>query len=159
MDDCCVLPAGRNQREKGLCPTCGTKGKPVSALTIRSLTQRNWSHYPAITDGYLCPNADDSTVYFFAGSDLTVDKNRLVDRVGFKETDGPHTVCYCFRHSKEEIESDFLRNGHSTIEADIRGKVDGGACSCEVTNPSGRCCLGDVRKVYLPLRKRETVTP
>ncbi|MFQ6616743.1 MAG: hypothetical protein ACE5HZ_08295 [Fidelibacterota bacterium] len=158
MDACCALPGEHSHQEENTCPTCGKRGKTVSALTIRSLTRRDWRHYPDITDGYLCTNPEDSTVYFFPGSHLTVDKHHLVDRVGFKETEDPRTVCYCFRHTREEIESDFLKFGRSTVEEEIREKVDGGGCSCEVTNPSGRCCLGDVRKVYLPLKKKTAVT-
>lgn len=160
MNSCCaILLENFSDNEKGDdCPTCGTKGKPVSSLTIRSLTRRDWSHYSSITEGYLCTNPEDSTLYYFPGSDQVIDKSQAVDRVGFKETDEPRYICYCFRHTASEIESDFLRHGRSTIEEEIREKVESEACSCEVTNPSGNCCLGDVRKTYLPLKRKSKVS-
>lgn len=142
---------------RSVCPTCGKKGLEVQALTIRSLTRRGWPHYSEISDGFFCTNPEDTTVYYFPSLPYTIDKEDVVDRIGAKEAEEPLYVCYCFRHTREEIESDFLHHGRSTIEDEIREKVNGKQCSCEVTNPNGRCCLGDVRKTYLPLSEESAV--
>ena len=42
---------------------------------------------------------------------------------------------------REEIE----RTGWSTAGERICREVKAGTCECEIRNPSGRCCLGDVR--------------
>jgi hypothetical protein len=60
-------------------------------------------------------------------------------------------VCYCFNHTREDIRADFQASGVSTIEQSIRTAIDAGHCSCEVMNPNGRCCLGDVRSAYKDL--------
>lgn len=153
MDDCCRISPGDTLSDRSICTACGQKGKPVSALTIRSLTRRHWPHYAEITDGYFCTNPNDSTVYYFPTLDLTVDKEHVVDRVGIKETEEPIYVCYCFRHTKQGIESDFMEHSRSMIEENVREKVSGKLCSCEVTNPSGQCCLGDIRKTYKRLEE------
>lgn len=147
MNDCCSLPVQKGESYLSRCPRCGEKGQPVKALTIRSLTREDWPGYPAIIDGYFCTNPHDPTVYYFPGREQVINKEDLKIRVGLKEQQEPIYVCYCFRHTRAEIEADFLRNNSSTIEADIRRKVKAGKCSCEIQNPSGRCCLGDVRKV------------
>lgn len=88
-------------------------------------------------------------MYFFPETDIMIDKAELTVRVGLKETEEPITVCYCFQHTKSDIELDFAENGRSTIEQDIRQKVKTKQCSCEIMNPKGRCCLGDVRDTYI----------
>lgn len=153
MSDCCSLPDTEVQKGSSVCPICGKKGKPVKAQTIRSLTKRDWENYHLIVDGFYCTNPGDSTVYYFSTMDAVVKKDDVVDRIGIKETEEPIFVCYCFRHTKSKIISDFNIHGYSTIEKEVRQKVKDKLCSCEVTNPSGRCCLGDIRKTYKNLKK------
>ncbi|MBN4080780.1 hypothetical protein JYT44_00305 [Caldithrix abyssi] len=147
MNDCCLIPDTRPKQKKMVCPSCEQVGKPVRALTIKALIRKAGPHYGQITDGYLCTNPNDSTVYFFAEQDGTIDKEDLLVRVGIKETEEPIYVCYCFHHTKINIEKDFIENGHSTIEASIQNEVKNKRCFCETSNPSGKCCLGAIRAV------------
>ena len=131
-----------------LCPACSTRGKPVGADTISALVdddRRIADHYP---DGYYCPNPECSTLYFFGGETDPITKAEVNVRVGFKEQSAPELVCYCFDHTKEAIQEDFRKHGVSRIEAGIRTAVEAGQCSCEIKNPKGKCCLGDVRAAY-----------
>ncbi len=148
MADCCAVSPDNIGGDKSICSTCREKGKAVRALTIRSLTKKEWSDFDKITDGYFCTNPNDPTVYYLPEQNLFISKEDVVVRVGIKETKEPIFVCYCFEHTKAEIESDFLEQGYSTIEKDVRQKVKDKLCSCEFKNPSGRCCLGDIRKTY-----------
>lgn len=149
MEDCCMIPESEKETDLSICPTCGKKGKSVRAVTIRSLTNRDWNQFDKISEGYFCTNPEDSTAYFIPESELVIDKADLKVRVGLKEKEEPITVCYCFQHTKSDIEQDFAENGHSTIEDEIREKVKNNQCSCETMNPKGRCCLGDVHSTYL----------
>lgn len=128
----------------------------MGALTIRALTRRSWIGYSEIGDGHLCTHPQDSVVYYFADC-ATIHKSDVVDRIGIKESEEPIFVCYCFRHSKSEIEQDFLLHGESTIEADVRRKVAEESCWCEVANPAGRCCLGEIRTVVKASRQKAEV--
>lgn len=48
------------------------------------------------------------------------------------------TVCHCFKHTRKDIELDFLENGRSLIlEAILREKRFGN-CRCAALNPEGR---------------------
>lgn len=147
--DCCTILSEKDVRRNGFCPTCGIKGLPVKAITIKALTSEQWSDYNKITDGFYCTNPEDSTVYYIPDNNLVINKLDLLVRVGLKEKVEPLLVCYCFQHTRSEIEQDFVKNNHSTIEDEIREKVRKDLCSCEILNPKGRCCLGDVRKTYL----------
>ena len=54
-------------------------------------------------------------------------------------------VCYCFDYTPADIEA-------STREA-ITREVQAGHCACEVRNPKGSCCLGDIARVEQRLRR------
>jgi hypothetical protein len=47
------------------------------------------------------------------------------------------TICYCFNHSRNDIEQDALRNGRSLILEKITEAKRLGACQCAVKNPKG----------------------
>ena len=47
------------------------------------------------------------------------------------------TICYCFSHTRGDIEEDVLRNGRSLILEKITEAKRLGACQCTVKNPRG----------------------
>jgi hypothetical protein len=47
-------------------------------------------------------------------------------------------ICYCFNYSAEDIEQDYLKNGHSSIMGKIQLEKKFGDCQCEEKNPKGR---------------------
>jgi len=46
-------------------------------------------------------------------------------------------VCFCFGHTRKEIEKDYLENGESTIMAKITSEKKRGGCDCANKNPKG----------------------
>ena len=128
------------------CPSCGTVGEPVKPVTLRSLLQPHLLQQVREEVYHFCASPECQVVYYstdgvqsFARGDLTV-------RVGVKEVGAPRPLCYCFDHSAENLREDLAENGRSTILESIKAEVKAGHCRCEVTNPSGGCCLGDVIK-------------
>ncbi|MBW1954532.1 MAG: hypothetical protein JRI76_11355 [Deltaproteobacteria bacterium] len=47
-------------------------------------------------------------------------------------------VCYCFGHTRKDIEQDYLENGTSTIMAKIAAEKKRKGCDCANKNPKGR---------------------
>ena len=47
-------------------------------------------------------------------------------------------VCYCFNHTRGDIEQDFHKNGRSTIMAGIASEKKAGGCDCANKNPKGK---------------------
>jgi hypothetical protein len=68
-------------------------------------------------------------------------------RFGAKETQEPIPVCYCFGFRRKDIEDEIAETGRSSVADQIRMEVSAGNCACEVKNPSGKCCLGDVARM------------
>lgn len=90
-----------------------------------------------------------STLYFSNDQNgiWTTDDCRVT--VGFKQpvNRSSHPVCYCFGSTKENITNEITETGHSTVIEWITRRVQADECACEYKDPTGRCCLGEVRDV------------
>jgi hypothetical protein len=47
-------------------------------------------------------------------------------------------ICYCFKHTKDDIEKDFIKNKRSLIMEKIIDEKKAGGCSCVEKNPKGK---------------------
>ncbi len=126
-----------------LCPVAGKPGKHVPLVTVRSLVLEKRAPEVEGRDWFLCSLRDCDVVYF-TREGKTLNKEALKVRIGLKEQTAPRPVCYCFGHTIESIREEIERTGESSVVASITGKVRAGECSCEILNPKGTCCLGDV---------------
>lgn len=141
----CALPQG----SPGLCPLCGSKGKSVSTLTVKSLA-RNHAKVPATAAFSFCRNPDCAAVYF--SNEMVLTKRDVKVRVGIKEREDPIPLCYCFGYTRQDVRRDLQARGQTEIPARIKAEVQGGFCACEVKNPAGTCCLGDITRAVQEIR-------
>lgn len=139
MDNCCTVSEPRaSHSRKHPCPTCGVGCTDVSADTIiHHLSQpSNWS--PCAGRYCFCASPDCDVVY--VGSDgSTITRDALRTRVGIKEYNDDALACYCFKLTRAELQKT------PSLRQFIIDKTRAGECTCETSNPSGRCCLGDMR--------------
>jgi hypothetical protein len=70
---------------------------------------------------------------------------------GFKSSSPEALVCYCFQYRRGDIEAVLAAEGRTSIPDRIAAEIKAGNCACEVRNPSGRCCLGDVNETIREL--------
>lgn len=90
---------------------------------------------------YFCPDRECQVVYYEAEQTFTVDDVRLPV---FQKDAGPDTlVCYCFGFTRGDV----LADAGQTIPAAIGEHVKAGRCGCDLRNPQGSCCLGNVKAV------------
>jgi len=47
-------------------------------------------------------------------------------------------ICYCFGHTRQDIEADFKQNERSLIMDKIQAEKKFGNCQCTEKNPKGR---------------------
>lgn len=152
MSDCCSTnspqPQPTDVRLSGLkrpaCPTNGKPGRRVDRLTVKALLARPLDVLgPGET--FFCPDPDCPTVYYTSDGQ-TFAEGDLRERVYQKHpNDADVLVCYCFQHTRGAIQADARENGRSEIAERITAGVQAGQCACEVRNPQGSCCLGNVR--------------
>jgi len=156
MSDCCSVSAKPAAAPAVMaCPVNGARCKQVDMLTVKSLVRHLPLGMPK-TQYYFCEAPGCDAVYFpldaqaplFRCGDLTV-------RVGAKETAEPIPVCYCFGFTRKDIQREVVKTGRSTILGRIKAEVKAGNCACEMKNPSGKCCLGDVTRTVRDGRNEE----
>lgn len=139
--------------QTNLCPTCGQKGKKVDSLIPKAML--NVSLLAVREIPYLfCRTADCPVVYFAADGLQVFTKDHIRVPVHQKEpADDNVPVCYCFYHSPATIRAELLATGRSTVIEEIEAGIKAGHCACEMRNPQGSCCLGNVSAVMKRLAK------
>lgn len=156
MSDCCsTTPNGACSIAPGktnICPACGAKGQAVQVLTVKSLVREHNRVSPAASYMF-CRTPDCDVVYFSA--DAIFRKPDVKVRVGLKENEDPMPLCYCFDYTREDVRRDLAEQGRTEIPERIKAEIKAGFCACEVKNPSGNCCLGNIIKVVYDLSKEE----
>lgn len=146
MSDCCSAKSSCDA-PAAACPANGARSKQVDMLTVKSLARQLTLGMPN-TQYYFCEAQDCDVVYFALDSQAPIFRRAdLLVRVGVKETADPIPVCYCFGFTRTDIEHEIVKTGRSTVADRITAEVRAGRCACEVKNPSGKCCLGDVTRV------------
>ena len=142
--DCCSV-SEISQKDMVLCPRCGEKGKPVSLATVGSTAKTEVEAVKLSAQAYqLCRNRDCPVVYYTG--EVQLQKSDLRVPVNFKERNYEGPVCYCFSHTVASIRSEVQTKGHSSAQRMITQEVKAGRCACEVKNPAGSCCLGDITR-------------
>lgn len=136
---CCTA----NAKTKLRCSVCGKAGQPVEKITLKH--QVKPEHLETVEHGpfSFCRTPTCDVVYFNANGTLLC-KGDLRVRVGLKETEDPVPVCYCFGFTEKMVADELRATGKSTIPQRITAEIQAGNCACEIRNPQGSCCLGNV---------------
>lgn len=146
MSDCCSVGDGSKAPAVMACPVNGARSKQVDMLTVKSLVRQLPLGMPN-TQYYFCEAPDCDAVYFPLDTQAPLFRREdLVVRVGAKEIEDPLLVCYCFGFTRHDIWNEIRSTGKSTVAKRITAEVEAGRCACELKNPSGKCCLGDVTR-------------
>ena len=142
--NCCSTAAAETVEEH--CPRCADTGKTVSLTTVGSMAKTSVEACKLAHPSYkLCRIPDCPVVYFAPG--ITIEKTELRVPVNFKEKNYDGPVCYCFNHTVASIRAEILATGRSTVQTAITKEIKAGQCACEVKNPAGACCLGDITQL------------
>ncbi len=150
-ESCCSAPAAGG--DSRTCPECAHRGQSDDWLTVAALAS---GVVPPKQRFWLCREPQCEVVYFGEdGTVLTVSDMTVVP--GFKARSADDLVCYCFFHRRRDIEEELRATGATSVPDRITAEVKAGNCACEVRNPSGRCCLGDVQKAIKEIREELNV--
>lgn len=162
MSDCCTnkSPAEKTVTEAATpgtnsCPECGQPGMAVETKTLKQMVQP-WHLELVSKPAFLfCRAADCDVVYFHPDGDR-LRKPDVRMRVGLKEAEDPVPICYCFGFTEAMVVEEIRDTGRCTIPQRITAEVKAGNCACEIRNPQGSCCLGNVAAAVKKAMKVET---
>lgn len=147
--DCCAATACAVEQPTSIpikpCPTCTKRGKKVGTETVKALLAGTLHQVRPQRRYLFCATADCPTVYFADDGMQTFTEADLRERVHQKHLDDDDVfVCYCFRHTPGSLRAELLQTGQSTVVETVRQGTKTGQCACEIRNPQGSCCLGNV---------------
>ncbi len=92
-------------------------------------------------------------MYFNNKINIYLNKKEVKIRVSIKEKEPHITVSYCFGINKENIINEIKKEGNSRISEFIEEKIKNRECFCETKNPSGRCCLNNVKSLIMSMKR------
>ncbi|NYV66612.1 (2Fe-2S)-binding protein [Bacillus sp. Gen3] len=142
VEDCCLKS---NIKETSIvCPSCKNKGKQMKLITLKSLLlPKSLANLQPDTSYQFCSISECDVVYFnekeqiFTKSDLKVSV--------FQKDEKENTpICYCFGWTRKIISEEIKKTEENTIIQNISMHIKANRCGCEVNNPQGSCCLGNV---------------
>ncbi len=149
MSDCCDTETCESHTRTKVypCPTNQRLGKKVDTLTVKALLAISLDNIrPA--EYLFCHEPDCPTVYYSADGIQVFSESDLRERVHQKHPDDNETlVCYCFQHTRGSIRAEILAAGKSTVIEQINSGIQAGVCACDIRNPQGTCCLGNIRAI------------
>jgi hypothetical protein len=146
--DCCAVPAPNGAHASvtpvANCPVCGTRGKAVDTQTLKAMLTVSLEAVRPIAYRF-CRDENCPIAYFSTDGQQTFLETDLRERVHQKHLmDDDVFVCYCFRHTPGTIRAELMETGASTVVQQISAGIKAGQCACELRNPQGDCCLGNV---------------
>lgn len=147
MSDCCYhLPSNQfESRDKNQCPQDGTKGQAVQLITLKSLLKpRALEQLNSQTSYRFCNSSDCSVVYFSADGQIFTTNDVQVP-VFQKHGGETVPVCYCFGWTRQALRQEMPKSGIDRVLSSIQAHMKAKRCGCEVNNPQGSCCLGNVQ--------------
>ena len=107
-------------------------------------------------DYLFCRTQTCPVVYFSPGGDQVFTVEQVRERVYQKAPERDDVfVCYCFRHTVGDVRA-ASSESRAAIVDDINAGINAGQCACDLRNPQGSCCLGNVRGL---IRRLEASAP
>jgi hypothetical protein len=128
------------------CPVNGRPGRVVKLVTLKALlTPQALTRLEPGDTYHFCPDPACPVVYYSAshsyrGEDLKVP-------VFQKDSGTDVPVCYCFAYLRRDLAGEGIPEDAQGIPEVIRGHIRANRCGCEVNNPQGSCCLGNVTRL------------
>jgi len=141
VESCCTID-GSARAAPIQCPQCGKTGRSVERITVKALLRPEALARLSAPEHRFCATPECPVVYF--GREEVFDREELAVAVFQKQPPGARTVCYCFAISEADIRRELVESGHSSASERIARLVRADRCACEVKNPQGSCCLGNV---------------
>ena len=129
------------------CPACSRTGTPVNVLILKALLAVSLTEVREV-DYRFCRTRDCGVIYYSADQQERFSEQDVRELVFQKHpSEDDVFVCYCFRHTVRSIRRDAATPGSGTVVAAITAGIQDRQCACDIRNPQGSCCLGNVRAV------------
>jgi hypothetical protein len=127
------------------CPKCQQVGAAVDRITLKALLTPDGLRRGVPKQPHYCATRECAVVYFDRHENVTFAETELIVPVYAKHPDdAAMPACYCFAVS---VGAMCDTAGARDLREMVAREVQAGRCACEVKNPKGACCLGDLVRI------------
>ena len=142
---CCLVTEVTDAPLSADCPNSGTGSRKIQRRTIEHLVKPELVGSISDSQYYYCDEPDCPVVYFSQDGSGAFTTGDLQVAVFDKDSSEDVNVCYCYDWSRNRIRNELAETGQSTASREIAKKVRASLCECDIKNPKGTCCLGDIQ--------------
>lgn len=145
MDCCNAVKTASSVAAESACGECGETGRAVSRQTVAHHVKSE-KLASVETDEYkFCSSKNCPVVYYSAsGGAFTVEDAR--ELVTVKSSGDERPLCYCFGFTEGFARREIEQTGASSVPQQVSRFIKEKLCACEIRNPSGACCLGEINR-------------
>lgn len=139
-------PPASQRKPAGVCPHCGARGRNVSLQTVKAMTTISLRCLQPQPYRF-CVTQQCPIVYYSVDGSHAFTVEHVRERVYQKASDQPDVlICYCFQYRLQDIQHATAVE-RAAIIADIKAGIAADQCACDVRNPQGACCLGNISRI------------
>jgi len=144
--DCCNNGIGAISRiVKTACENCGEVGRIVAKQTVVHQVKSEQLSAVSVSEYIFFSSADCEVVYYSPDrSVFTTDDLRELVTSKTKGDDRP--LCYCFGFTEGNVRREIVLKGETSIPTQVTQFIKEKLCACEIRNPAGSCCLGEINR-------------
>ena len=145
MDCCCSGVQMSKETPQNACGGCGEIGRTVARQTVVHHVKSEKLSSVGDEEYKFCSSPNCAVVYYAAsGQVFTVDDVR--ELVTSKTSGNSRPLCYCFGFTEGFARREIAQTSKSSVSKQVSQFIKEKLCSCEIRNPSGVCCLGEINK-------------
>ena len=138
----------------GICPQSHSKGRRVDSITMKAMLAVSLSELRD-TSYFFCKDVGCPVVYFSEDGEQSFTTEQVREHVYQKEAENDDVfLCYCFRHTLGSIRAEALSGRENKLIDSINAAIQTGQCACDIRNPQGSCCLGNVQAFIRQLKQK-----
>lgn len=150
---CCLVTEETDAPLKADCPDSGTNSRKIQRRTIEHMLKPELVVNISDSQYYYCANPDCPVVYFSQDGSSRFTTEEIQIAVFAKDSGRDVKVCYCYDWTRGRIEDEIRETGNSTVSREVAEKVRASLCECDIKNPKGTCCLGDLNRYVAGIKE------
>ena len=145
MDCCSSGVQMTKETAQNACHGCGKIGRIVARQTVVHHVKSEKLFGVSENEYNFCASPACPIVYY-AGSGQTFTVEDMRELVTSKTSGDARPLCYCFGFTEGFARQEIARTGETSVACQVSQFIKEKLCVCEIRNPAGACCLGEVNK-------------
>lgn len=157
MDCCCSSAKMTKETAQNACGVCGGIGRVVARQTVVHHVKSEKLSRVQSKEYKFCSSPNCLVVYYsVSGEVFRVDDVR--ELVTIKASGDARPLCYCFGFTEGDVRQEIDQKGESSVPKQVSQFIKEKLCICEIRNPAGACCLGEINKTVKRLGEQGNVS-